>query len=137
MGTCSSKKLRLSIDVTGNNNYALLINGVQVNLASVLHDIINQINSENRTMMIVFCLSCIFLMLFLGIIVMSVLLPMKHRSRQSYVIMKDTEDAISYLNRKIEKLASQTEHLSLLLLQKKTNWQPENIYVDEYPQSLV
>jgi hypothetical protein len=76
-------------------------------------------------------------MLFLGIIVMSVLLPMKHRSRQSYVIMKDTEDAISYLNRKIEKLASQTEHLSLLLLQKKTNWQPENIYVDEYPQSLV
>jgi hypothetical protein len=135
MGTCSSKKLHLSVDVTGNNNYALVINGVQVNLTSVLHDIINQTNSENRTLMIVFCLSCIFLMLLLGIIVMSVLLPMKHRSRQSYIIMTNIEDDIGYLKRKIEKLASQTEHFSMLLLQKKTNWQPENIYVDEYPQS--
>lgn len=121
----------------GNNNYALLINGVQVNLTSTFHDIINRINNENRTMMIVFCLSYMFLMLLLGIIVMFVLLPMEHRIRQSYIIMKDTEDAISYLNRKIEKLASQTKHLSLFLLQKKTNWQPANICVDEHPQSSV
>lgn len=119
MGTCSSKNIRLSIDVKGNNNYALLINDEETNLASVLQNIINQNNSENRTMTIILCLSCMFFILFFGVIVISV---------QSYVIKEDIKHSIRCLNRKIE-------HLSSLLLQQKTNSQIDNIHIAKYPQS--
>ena len=130
MGTCSSKKLNLSIDMKGNNNYAVLMNGVQVNMSSVFHEIMNQINRENRTVLTIFCLTCIFVMLVLIIVVMSVLDHKRNRSRQSYVMIRNIEHEMKYMTRTIE-------YLTMLLKTKEIKWRSENLCLDKTPQCSV
>lgn len=135
MGGCSSKKI--SLDIKGNDNYVLLINGQPINFQSVLSDVMNQINAQNHAMMVVFYLSCIFLILLLGIIIMSALLFIKNRSKQSNLMMQYTENAIIYLNRKLNRIAFHIEHLLLFLSPVRSNGQTKNICVDERAQSIV
>jgi hypothetical protein len=76
MGNYSSKKLSTSVDVSGNNNYILLINGVQVSFASVLDEITNHINRETRTTALILCSIFVLMTLLLIVLLMCVLLPM-------------------------------------------------------------
>ncbi|CAF3667230.1 unnamed protein product [Rotaria sp. Silwood1] len=61
----------------------------------------------------------------------------KHHTTQSYNMMRNIEVGIVHLNRNIENITSQTDHLSIILFRGKTDWQLENIHADEYHPSSV
>jgi hypothetical protein len=48
MGELLSKEITYSIDVSGNNNYVLMSNGVPINLSFILQNITQRIIQENR-----------------------------------------------------------------------------------------
>jgi hypothetical protein len=54
-----------------------------------------------------------------------------------YIRMKNIEHNIIYLNESIQKVSSQTDHLSLVLLRERSNWRSKESFIDEYPHSLV
>ena len=138
MGKCSSKKSSPSIDVSGNNNYALLINGAQVNIASIFDEITDYIDKENRRLMITVCLSCTLMTLLLISVLMCIFRPARHRRMQSDIIMRNFEENIILLNERVEKLASLTDHLSIVLFDERTdNNHSDQICVEEYLESLV
>lgn len=134
MGECLSKKSGPSIDVSGNNNYAVLINGVQVNIASILGEIADYIDAENLRLILIICSSCALTTMLLIIVLICILLPKRHRRIRSDITMRDIEENIIHLNERIEELASIADHLSMISYHYKINSQSDQICVEKHPE---
>ena len=52
MGKFLSKDIFHSIDVSGNNNYVVVLNGVSINISSILNNITRTIVQENQKVFI-------------------------------------------------------------------------------------
>lgn len=137
MGKCSSKRLGPSIDVSGNSNYVVMIDAAQFNVTSVLHEIINHINRENRAWILFISSLCILMTVLLIIVLIYVNLLAKHSRTKSHITMRNIKDGIVYLIQRIPQVNSKMDHLSMLLVRGRTNWPPENLGADTYSESSV
>ena len=121
----------------GNNNYVVSINGVAVSFASVLREIINQTDSENRTLILVLCSICALMTILLILIIIHVLLLAEYRRTKSHIVMSNIESGVAYLERRIENITCQTDRLFTGSVRMRTNGRTENVCTDTYPESSV
>ena len=74
MGKFLSKEITFAIDVSGNNNYVLMVNGVPINLSLILQNI-TQCNSQaNRKTMIRDTIVAMIVTMVLTILIMMILI---------------------------------------------------------------
>lgn len=116
-----AKGLGPSIDVTGDNNHVLMINGIQVNSTSILQEITNYLDRENRSIMLVVGSSCVFMITLLVFVLIYLLIREKHRHEESYMMLENIEGSLEHLNQQIQTIAFQIRHSSILLEDKEIN----------------
>ena len=74
MGKILSKETTYAIDVSGNNNYVLMLHGVPINLSLILQNITQHIIQENQKSMILIIIIAMIITMILSILIMLILL---------------------------------------------------------------
>lgn len=132
MGICLSRRKDASIKISGNNNSVRLTNDMEVSVASIVQKLVNDINTENRTWMLVVTFSCVLMIILLLYIIFCVLIPAKHHLQQSYIMLNNIEDSFEHMNRRMKTTATQTDYLSISLFGEESDGR-----LDEYKGTKV
>lgn len=121
MGKCSSKGRGSCIKISGDNNSVRFTDGIEISVASFLQKLVNDINTENRTWMLVVTFSSVFVIILLLYIIVCILIPAKHHLQQSYIMLNNIEDSFEHLNRRTKTSTTQTDCLSIPLFDEESN----------------
>ena len=78
---CSKFSLTNNMGISGNNNLALMFNGVNYNISSILDQTINQIVNGYRYDLVRVHFASIFLTLMLMLVMIRSLIPNHHAER--------------------------------------------------------
>ena len=134
MGGSSSKTSKTSIDVSGNNNYVVQVNGKEFNFTSACRDVVKYINAENSSTMRDTYLNCVIVMTLLITLVISLSLYLyaQYHKQQYRIIMESIKDDIQEVNRNIRKITYKTNHSSTLSFRQQTDRQSSNIDEDHF-----
>jgi len=84
MGKFLSKETFHSIDVSGTNNYVVVLNGVSINISSILNNITRNILQENQKVFINVTLISVMVTLILTIFIVSIIFSFYMRRYQAY-----------------------------------------------------
>jgi hypothetical protein len=91
MGKFLSKETTYAIDVSGNNNYVLMLNGVPINLSLILQNITQHIIQENQKTTIQITIMAMIVTMILSILIMIILLSYTikwHRRSWEWHVLK-------------------------------------------------
>ena len=85
MGKFFSKEITQSVDVSGNNNYVLVLNGVPINISAILNNITGNIIKENQKRMINAMVISIIITMILTILIVSIMFSYFMKYYQEYL----------------------------------------------------
>jgi hypothetical protein len=108
MGEFLSKQTIHSVDVSGDNSYVLVLNGVRINLSAILHNITENIIKENQKVMIKTMVITNIITVILTILIMSI--------RFSY-FMKYYQE---YLELFMDRIVIQMHHIKVIIQNNTT-----------------
>jgi hypothetical protein len=138
MGGKSSITASATIDVAGNNNYVVLINGVQFNFTTAFYELGKSIHRENQTMMLVTISSCVVITAVLAVVVIYILLRLhtEYRDKQSWFTIKSIENGIEHLQRSFQRIHFKPDCPSILLSCEQMDRRSHYVRVDHPLQSI-
>ena len=109
MGKFLSKEVTHSIDVSGNHNYVLMLNGVSIDLSSLLHNITHQLVQENQKTVIYTALVSILVTMLLTILSVAIIFSCYMKFYQAHWEML------------LEKMMIQIHHIRVIVQRQHLN----------------